>query len=455
MSESNATAVYLVIAAMHLSVAGWKALALLRAPSLAFALQTTTHAVGGTVYVVASPLGYRAVGSAFGQPWLPTLPIYLGILACFATNHLLTVLWTTSGPDQPRQVRRSITTWVCAYCVSLATMVALFLDADLDGPADPLKFNTEQVGDPHVLIFLTVFLTMLSCGTLSVWLRSRRARINDEAIMHAVRWFGISMLVTFGYVVCSAPAIAAAAMGHHQLDGVGVLGSAFGVVGSVMTCYGVSGAAVSTWLGERRDIAVLQPLWDLVVAGVDEELSLGSTRGRPGTGDGGASHGAIRTRPNRFVNVRWTLHRRVIEILDGIRELERRSWVRDSPAQAVMELHDAALKVDALRGQLGLGKKGLASPELEAAATAAVLRDAAERLQTAREMGHYSNDTTPAARVGSAPVAPGKKTPAGKERRRLVRVARALHQPLVNLSLEAVQSVHAAEGDRQVSAGAR
>jgi hypothetical protein len=455
VSETSATVVYFIIASLHLSIAFWKGFALLRTPTPSFALQTATHAVGGIVYLVASPLGYRSLGSALGHPWFPTLPIYLGILICFATNHLLTILWTPSHPGVPWRARRSITAWSLGYGFSLTVMIIAFAGADLEGPAVPLEFNTEQVDDPHVLFFLTVFLAMLTCGTVSTWRRSRRAQIDDEAIMHSVRWFGASMLVTFGYVVCSAPAIAAAAAGHHQLDAVGVMGSGFGVVGSVMTCYGVSGAAVSKWVGERRDIAALQPLWELVVAEVDEELALGSTRGQRGSRAEGASADPLRSTPHRLFNVRWTLTRRVIEILDGIRELERGDWVRSLPANSVRALHQEAMKVDEVRRKFGLGKKGLSEAELEAAATVAVLRDAVERLQTARKQRDSAAVAPRSGGTNSAPNVPGNKTPAAKERPRLVRAARALDHPLVDASLQVVRSLPHVDGAAQATAGAR
>ncbi|MEU6770568.1 DUF6545 domain-containing protein [Streptomyces sp. NPDC046759] len=450
MSESSATTVYLVIATLHLTIAVWKASALVRSPSFALGLQVATHGLGGIVYVVASPLGYRSLGSASGQPWLPTLPIYLGILLCFGTQHLLTILWTPSRSDQPWRVRRQIVAWAVAYGISLTVMVVAFLTTDLGGSAHPLKFNTDQVNHPQVQLFLSVFLTMLTCGTVHTWRRTRRARADDKAIMHSVRWYGRSMLVTSGYVVCSAPAAAAAALGHHQLDDVGVLGSAFGVVGSIMTCYGVSGAALSKWLGERRDIAVLQPLWDLVVAGVDQELSLGSGHRRSDHCDGPAPAAPERSKPNRIFNVRWTLHRRVIEILDGIRQLERRAWISDVPAQAVAGLYGEAMRSDAFRSQLGLGKKGLSPHELEAAVTAAVLRDAVERLQAAGPDG-----AAPSASAGPALFAPGKNTPAAQERTRLVRLARALRSPLVDASLQVVRSAEEGEGVPRTRAAAR
>jgi hypothetical protein len=455
VSESTATAVYFFIASLHLSTGCWKGFALLRTPTPSFALQTATHIVGAIVYVVASPPGYRSVGSAFGQPWFPTLPIYLGILMCFGTNHLLTVLWTPSRPGQPWWARQPIRSWSLAYGLSLTVMIITFVGADLEGPAVPLKFNTEHVDDPYVRVFLAVFLTMLTCGTVSIWRRSRRAQIDDEAIMHAVRWFGASMLVTAGYVVCSVPAIVAAAAGYHQLDSVGVMGSAFGAAGSIMTCYGVTGAAVSKWLAERRDIAVLTPLWDLVVAGVDEELSLGSRRGQRDGSAAGPSANAPRSGPHRLLNVRWTLTRQVIEILDGIRELERGAWARSMPANLLKALYKEAMKADDLRRGFGLSKRGLSEVELEAAATAAVLRDAVERLQAARKRGDVVTGTPASDGPSSAPYVPEHRTPAAEERSRLVRVARALDHPLVDVSVQVVRSLPRTDGPAQATAGAR
>ena len=447
MSETAANPTYLAMAGLFLVLALWKGLALRREPTLPLALICTGMTLGGLNFVFASPVGYRFIGSVSGQPWLATLPIYVIILLCYAATQLLTLVWTPTQPDEPRHARRLITAWLTAYGISILIMAVAFLSADLEGPADPLRFNTQQADEPLVLVFLGVFLTMLSCGTLDTWRRSRRTRLDDPRLNHALRWFGGSMLVTFGYVVCSAPAIAAAAAGSDQLEGVGVLGAVFGILGCLGTCYGMSGAAVGSWLSERHDILVLQPLWDLVVA---KELSLDSKRARPDRTESRPAAGPAQSKPNRLINVRRTLHRRVIEILDGIRRLERRAAVRDLPAQAVLKLHDQALQSDALRSKFGLGKKGLSPLELEAAATAAVLRDAVERLKAAGA----DTSATPLA-TGTAAFAPGKQTPAADERLRLVHVAKALRHPLVDSAVQAIASIPEDEATIQAPAPTR
>ncbi len=421
MSDSVATIVYLLMATAFLLLACWKASALRREPAPTLALMVANFVVAAAVYVIASPLGYTAVGSAFGQAWIPTLPIYVGILVNFGLVQLLTIIWTSPSQDPPHRVRHAVIGWSLLYTLAIAVMTVAFLHADLRGPAVPLKFNTEQPDEPPVLFFLGVFLTMLTCGTLHTWHRARRAKPDDERIAHALHWFGRSMAVTFGYVVCSAPAIVAASRGYHQLDAVGVFGSVFGVVGCIGICYAMSGAAVSVWLRERRDIRVLEPLWDLVVAGVDPDLELSKS-----------------ARPSRLLNVRLNLHRRIIEILDGI--LKLRLWVTADAAGAVETMHSESLNDEALREKLGLAETGLTAQELEAAVTAAVLRHAVGRLQDARTRSTDASGPTPPSDA-LAYAMPGQDTAADEERPRLLRVARALELLLVQAALEPLQKV--------------
>ncbi|MCX4826411.1 hypothetical protein OG883_43000 [Streptomyces sp. NBC_01142] len=397
------TAVYLAMAVIFLVIAGWKALAFLREPSLPLALITAAFFVGGVVYAMASPAGYRILGAEFGEPRIATLPVYAGILLCYADTHILTLLWTPAR-DTPRSiVRRTVALWTAAYGLAITAMTAAFLHADLDGPADPLRFNTQQADEPCVLVFLMILLAVLTCGTLNTWQRSRRTAGTDPRVRHALRWFGGSMLVTFGYVLCSAPAILLAALGHQELQTLGVVGSYFGILGCLGTCYGMSGAAVTAWLRERRDSAALQPLWKLVVGDIDQGLMYSPTSAKP----------------HVWGILRIVLTRRIIEILDGIRTVQ--PWASAEVVQAVHDLTDRTLPED----------------ELEAIVTAAALRDAAARYQASAEAAQPAGEQARAAQTAQAAgVLPGSGTAAQDERARLVRVARALPHPLVVAALE-------------------
>ncbi|MFI5864720.1 DUF6545 domain-containing protein [Streptomyces sp. NPDC051546] len=402
------TGVYLLMTVIFLVIAGWKTLAFLRGPTATLALMATAFFVGGIVYAMASPAGYRLLGEQFGQPRIATLPIYIGILACYADTHILTLLWTPAQDTPRSQVRRTVALWITAYGLAITAMCVVFLHANLDGPADPLRFNTQQADDRNVLVFLAILLVVLACGTLNTWQRSRRAEIANPQVRHALRWFGGSMLVTFGYVLCSAPAIILAAFGHQELQILGVVGSYFGILGCLGTCYGMTGAAFTAWLRERRDSVALQPLWQLVVGDVDTGLMYSPTSAKP----------------HIWGAVRVVLTRRIIEILDGIRTVQ--PWASAEVVAAVHELNQSALP----------------ERELEVIITAAVLRDAAAQYQASLEA------TRPAAEQGlaarAAGVLPGLGTAAQDERARLVRVARALPHPLVEAALQLTATTRSA-----------
>ncbi|MFE9250701.1 DUF6545 domain-containing protein [Streptomyces sp. NPDC007088] len=404
MSDPTTT-VYLLMTVIYLVIADWKALALLREPSLPLALITAAFFVGGVVYAMASPAGYRLMGAELGQPRIATLFIYVGILLCYADTHILALLWTPARDAPRRIVRRTVAMWTAAYGLAITAMVTEFLHADLDGPADPLLFNTQQADDPHVLVFLSILLVVLTCGTLNTWQRSRRTAGTDPRIRHALRWFGGSMLVTFGYVLCSTPAIFLAAIGHQEFQTLGVIGAYFGILGCLGTCYGMSGAAVTAWLRERRDTVALQPLWKLVVGDFDEELMYSPTSARP----------------HVWGILRIVLTRRIIEILDGIRAVQ--PWASAEVARAVQDLTDRTLPEE----------------ELEAIITAAVLRDAATRYKEAARAARASDQSwvrPPSGAGHTTGALPGTDTAPQDERARLVRVARAMSHPLVLAALE-------------------
>ncbi|MGW7576914.1 MAB_1171c family putative transporter [Streptomyces sp. NPDC054765] len=417
MSESTSNVVYLAIAVIDFVIAGWKCLALLRDPTPTLSLTTVNFVASGLVFAMAAPAGYRMLGELTGIPSFATLPVYIGILTCFSLLHLLTVLWDPRLRQSPAVLHRRVTAWSLAYIAAPAVMIVAFCSADLSGPADPLKFNTDFAGEPLVQVFLGVFLATLTCGTLSTYRQCRKVKPADPRFQRALRSFGTAMLFVFGYVVCCAPAITLAALGHHTLDTVGVLGSTFGSAGALIASYGLSGAAVGAWLRERRDIKALQPLWDLVVEGVDEDLAFSV--------DSARSH-------RLAWNVGFNLHRRVIEILDGMRAL--RPWVSPLPAAAVYAVHEE----ETSRGSADARRRS--EQELQAAATSAALRDAAQRLQTARRaaaLQGYSGH--PQAPGGPQVALPGEDTAASDERQRLLRVAQALTAPLVATALQAVR----------------
>ncbi|MFJ6516159.1 MAB_1171c family putative transporter [Streptomyces sp. NPDC091406] len=408
MSESASNSVYLTIALIEIVVAGWKFTALRRdfTPTLFLIASSSLWAAGA--FAMASPAVYRALGEATGHPSAATLPVYICILLTFAHFHLITLLWCTARTPGKVTLRRHITGWTVLYASATATMIALFVSADLSGPADPLRFNTDFADEPAALLFLAVFLGSLSSGTLFTFRQCRVLRLTHEGLQHAVKALSLSMLFVFGYVVCTVPAITLAAAGDRTLETVGVLASVSGSIGALICTYGLSGAAAGAWFGERRDLRALRPLWEAVVTGVDPHLAF-------------SSNSRLTT-----WNVRFHLHRRVIEILDGMRAL--RPWVAAGFTEAAEELHQERLVLS--------GAPPAREEDLQAIATAAALRDAVERLEAARREAASRHPPVPAGPEGWLP---GEKTAAADERGRLLGVARVLHHPMTTETLHRVQ----------------
>ena len=386
MSDQTANVVWLTVAVLNTIITCWKTRAFFREPTPSLALITACFFVSVFVFICVSPWGSEMVGRALGRPSYATLPAFVCILACYAMTHALTMLWT---PPPTRDVlRRQMTAWMLAYTAAGAAMTVMFLFADLRGQGNVIRFNVEQAGDPYVQGFLALFLGMLSCGTLSTFWRARKTKLADERLQHVLRSFCMSMLFVFGYVLFNVPAIIGAAAGSHALDGLSYLGQACGALGSLCSSYGMSGAAANCWIQERRDVRVLKPLWRLTYGDRKKGLARASAR--------------------------FTLHRRVIETLDGMRDLS--FFARAELAEVAYSLTG----VDLPRG------------ERDAIATAVMLRDAATRIP-ATDTERSGREPSPSAEAVSFP---GDDTTASEQRARLLAVARALRHPLTVEVLE-------------------
>ncbi|MGW3390747.1 MAB_1171c family putative transporter [Streptomyces cinereoruber] len=390
MSDQAANVVWLAIATVNFIIACWKTRAFFREPTLTLALISSSFAISAFVFIILSPWGTRAiVGKLLGTPIFATLPSFLGVIACFAITHVLTMLWTPPPARERYILRRQVTAWTLAYTGAGGAMTVTFLLADLPAQGNVIRFNVEHAGDPYIQGFLALFLGMLACGTLSTWWRARKTKLADERLQHVLNCFSTSMLLVFGYVVFNAPAVVCAAIGSHTLDGLMYIGQMFAAVGALFTSYGMSGAAANAWMRERRDVRVLKPLWRLVY----------------GTRRQGLAH----------TGVRFALHRHVIEILDGMRDLS--FYARPELADLVRSRADA----------------DLSHAQREAIATAVMLRDAATRMPAPAGQKSLESTSPPA----TGPVGfPGDDTAASEQRARLLDVAKALRHPLTHEALE-------------------
>jgi len=412
VSESILNVSYLAVALVELVNTVWKILVLRRDPTPALILTVPCLLFSVATFVLATPVVYRALGDASGQPNLPTLVVDVSIVLAFALCHVLSMLWNPQHRDDLKALRRRIIRWSGIYGLGVLLMLALFLAADIPGPSHPIDFNVTYGHDPLIFSWLMVFLFCHGCGIVGTYLQCRNVRTDDRRLNRSVRQFGRAMIFIFGFIICMALAILANFMGSHSLDWLAMVADGTGSIGAVIAGYALTGAAVGEWRQELRDVKALQPLWNLVAAGTGH-MPPNSNRLMGGAGR--------------------RLMQRVIDIRDGTRRL--RPWMSERPAQAVEALTST------------MGSPGM---DLKAVQAAATLLDATARLNAARAawraQGHQGEPPPPGA---PEVVLPGEDTAQPDERGHLVRVAKALSLPIVEAALITADYAVAPVADRQ------
>lgn len=393
MSESAANVIYMVVVAIGACSAAVKVSALRRGFSVSVLVMISCHVVGALAFLTASPVVYRLIDHLSGRLGLATLVVYSFIVLFGAHAHLLAVLWAAEVRGGPAP-RWRITCHAVSYAVILAAMAAVFWRARLTGPERPLKFNVTHADDPDVIIFLVVFMAGLSYSMLSTaWECRQGARTEHERLRRGLRNISVASLFIFGYVVFAGPSLAAAAAGDHALDFLTDLGAASGTVGAFVLNWGFSGPVVQVWWRDRRDYLRLRVLWETAVGGADRTVALPP--------------------PSRMVERwsllsagAWLLLRRLADICDAERALS--PWMDPELAR---------------RAEEAGRRRGLAPADVRAVTCAVILLDAVDRRRRGEAPG-----------FGPTPR-PDDVAPES-ERAHLVRVARALGDPLVRSLLE-------------------
>ncbi|WP_372412736.1 MAB_1171c family putative transporter [Streptomyces luteireticuli] len=365
-----------------------------------YLLVITLSSFAGTVaFAAMSPVVWHALGAMSGIPALGSFIAYLSIFGFAALHHILVLMWgRDNGAIAVSRLSGRIRTLGFFYALNAVGMTVFFFHAST-GPASPSpwSFDVECADIPGILAFLCLY----ACGCLfAQWDSARECwKCADFLVTNAspsvetvrgLRWLSIGNMFIGLSFVPKAVGFLAAAAGHHELDILDTASPLIGSFGALFNQVGYLGTVFGTWARERSDLRALRPLWDLVV---------------PENADHLAQPGAA------LFGVRFHLFRRVIEILDALVNL--RPWMVPETAERVR----AAAR-----------KQGLSEEESDATATAAMVLDAVSRKQR-----NESPRQTPLVQL-LPPVEPTR------ERERLVRVARALHAPVVRLATAAAQA---------------
>ncbi|PZH16896.1 hypothetical protein C1I97_05870 [Streptomyces sp. NTH33] len=250
-------------------------------------------------------MGAVAMGSEsfLGVGNLAILVMHMSAVAFCVSAQIILLHWAA---DDEKAVRRT-RYWLITGIALNALLTALFFVAD--GPGRPATdFNTGS-GRPLILTYLLVFIVSQAVPCVTIFRQcGPYARMTDNAsLRQALRLLSVAAVILFLYCLARTVNILTAASG---ID-IGVwqlAASVFSAVGIVtlslsltMSSWGPPAAGLLDWVRSYRSYRALYPLWrDLYESSPDIVLE-----------PPGAS----------VLDLDYRLHRRVVEIRDGWRDL--------------------------------------------------------------------------------------------------------------------------------------
>ncbi|MFD8986262.1 MAB_1171c family putative transporter, partial [Streptomyces sp. NPDC059564] len=235
---------------------------------------------------------------------LAILVMHVSAVAFCVSAQIILLRWATATEETVRRARY----WLITGIAVNALLIALFFIAD--GPGRPATdFNTGS-GQPLVLVYLLVFIVSQAVPCVTIFRQcGPYARMTDKAsLRQALHMLSVAAVILFLYCLCRTVNILTAAAGI-DIGAWTVAASVFSAAGIVtlslsLTISSWEGpvARLTDWARRYRSYRALYPLWrDLYESSPDIVLE------PPGSAS--------------VSDLDYRLHRRVIEIRDGWRDL--------------------------------------------------------------------------------------------------------------------------------------
>ncbi|GGU59733.1 hypothetical protein GCM10010211_25860 [Streptomyces albospinus] len=250
-------------------------------------------------------MGAVAMGSErfLGVGNLAILVMHVAAVAFCVSSQIILLRWATATEEAVRKTRY----WLITGIALNALLIVLFLIAD--GPGRPASDFNSGSGQPLVLTYLLVFIVSQAVPCVTIFRQcGPYARMTDKAeLRQALRLLSVAAVVLFLYCLSRTVNILTSACGIDI--GVWQLAanvfSAAGIatlsLALTISSWGPSAGKLLEWARSYRSYRALYPLWrDLYESSPDIVLE-----------PPGAS----------VSDLNYRLHRRVIEIRDGWRDL--------------------------------------------------------------------------------------------------------------------------------------
>ncbi|MFE3329748.1 MAB_1171c family putative transporter [Streptomyces sp. NPDC059176] len=250
-------------------------------------------------------MGAVAMGSEsfLGVGNLAVLVMHVAAVAFCVSAQIILLRWATAAEEAARKTRY----WLITGAALNALLIALFFIAD--GPGRPASdFNTGS-GQPLILTYLLVFIVSqaLPCVTIFRQCGPYARMAGKASLQQALRLLSVAAVVLFFYCLARTVNILTAAAGI-DIGVWQVAASVFSAAGIVVlslsltiSSWGPSAGKFLFWIRSYQSYRALYPLWrDLYESSPDIVLE------PPGAA---------------VSDLNYRLHRRVIEIRDGWRDL--------------------------------------------------------------------------------------------------------------------------------------
>ncbi|WP_405713689.1 hypothetical protein OG264_31595 [Streptomyces xanthophaeus] len=276
---------------------------------------------------------------------LAILVMHLAAVAFCISAQVILLRWAATGEEAARRTRY----WMAAGSTLTVVLTGLFFLAD--GPSRaPLDFDGS--GDPLLLTYLLVFIASQAVPCVNMFLQcGPYARMTDNAsLRHGLHLLSVASLVLLVYQLVRTVNVLTIAAGIDIGPWKEALASLLNAVGIVtlslsltMSSWGPAAIRLLEWTRTLRSYRVLYPLWrDLY------ESSPGIALELPGTS---------------FRDLDYRLHRRVVEIRDGWRDLrpyiERTTGPADGPVgEAGAEFRQAFTEAAQIKRALDAKRTG-------------------------------------------------------------------------------------------------
>lgn len=250
-------------------------------------------------------MGAFAMGSDrfLGVGNLAILVMHLSAVAFCVSAQIILLHWASATEESGRRARY----WLIIGVALDALLTALFFIAD--GPGRPAEdFNTGS-GQPLILIYLLVFMVSqaVPCVTILRQCVPYARMAGKTSLGQALRMLSVAAVILFLYCLARVVNVVTAA-GGLDIGGWTLAASVFSALGIVtlslaltISSWWPSASKLLEWVRGYRSYRALYPLWrDLYESSPDIVLE------PPGAA---------------VSDLNYRLHRRVIEIRDGWREL--------------------------------------------------------------------------------------------------------------------------------------